>query len=510
MNFEKNIQTLNFSIENLTGTDTVREILKNINLENLKLNNALLINLKKSLSLNEIRYLILLKKKFNTLNMQDVQFDLLETEKVNFFSDLTILDEKSKISHFTLLKNIIKLNTLGVENIKLDNLKIKRVEEKRNKSIHYPSSVREWNNSIYLYNKNNLNLVPSSAVKAMKIIKGFFNIYNQIIERKMRSKRLLLRFRKLSSNRIYLSKAEFKHSNNNVLINIYLFNRQKYNYLLKLKNIFLKKKNLNQKFIKLLKLVYFKGLDLTKEIHKDKHLLVKALNILEKNNKYKINTFKTISNLSMVFYKKTLKLTMRKLRLYFFYKQLLFINKSKLNYNFLHLLKKNLEKLYNKNVEFNLINLKLFYLNSDILSESVKLKLTKNRKIMRHVLNRLKNKIKIYRKRHFLGFFTEKQVKIKMIKHTNLLKQNVISQLKYRHITGYRLEASGRLSRRHTASRSVHKVSYKGNLLNIDSSYRAISCVILRGDLRSNLQYSKVASKTRIGSYGLKGWVSGN
>lgn len=116
----------------------------------------------------------------------------------------------------------------------------KEIMDTQKKPRHFPSSVREWNNSIYLYNKNNLSLIPSSGVNANKIIKGYFSLFNKKIERKIRTKRLLLRFRKLSLNRIYLSKAEFKHSNNNVLINIYLFNRQKHNYLLKFKNIFLK------------------------------------------------------------------------------------------------------------------------------------------------------------------------------------------------------------------------------------------------------------------------------
>ncbi len=62
----------------------------------------------------------------------------------------------------------------------------------------------------------------------------------------LRTKRLLLRFRRLSSNRVYLSKGEFKHNNNNVLISIYIFNRQKHNYLSKLKKIYLK--NFNKKY----------------------------------------------------------------------------------------------------------------------------------------------------------------------------------------------------------------------------------------------------------------------
>ena len=106
------------------------------------------------------------------------------------------------------------------------------------KSKHFPSSVREWNNRIYVYNKNNLSLIPSTTVSAMKIIKSFFSVFNQSLERKIRTKRLLLRLRRLSSNRIYLSNGEFKHKNNRVLVNIYIFNRQKNNYLSKLRNIY--------------------------------------------------------------------------------------------------------------------------------------------------------------------------------------------------------------------------------------------------------------------------------
>lgn len=385
--------------------------------------------------------------------------------------------------------------------------------EKSKKSRHYPSSVREWNNSIYLYNKNNLNLIPTSAVKAMKIIKDFFNLYNHNLERKTRSKNLRLRFRRLSSNRIYLSKAEFKHNNNNVLINIYLFNRQKYNYLSRLKNIFLKKSlkkksMFNKYFIKLLKNIYLSGLSFHTKTSKRRQNMSKYLiifNNLNKHGEIKVDRLKNFYNYVINYYKNSLKYNMMLLRLYFYYKQLIFINKYKLNYNFLRLLKKHLEKLYNKNVEFNLINLKLFYLNSDILTESIKLKLTKNRKKMHRILKKAKNKIKLSKKPIFSEFYTRTVKKIQYITHTGLLKKQVLSKLKYRHVSGYRLEAKGRLSKRHTASRSVHKVYYNGNLLDIDSSFRGLSCVILKGNLRSNLQYTKVKSKTSIGSYGLKG-----
>lgn len=86
-----------------------------------------------------------------------------------------------------------------------------------------------------------------------------------------------------------------------------------------------------------------------------------------------------------------------------------------------------------------------------------------------------------------------------------LLKRVVFRNLKYRHVNGFRIQTKGRLSRRYTASRSVSKVKYRGNLLNIDSTYGGISSVILKGNLRSNLQYTKLKSKTRIGSFGVKG-----
>ena len=240
-----------------------------------------------------------------------------------------------------------------------------------NKLKHFPSSVREWKNSVYLYNKKNLDLLPVTSNYVMKIIKGFFSLYNFKLERKLKRKKLLRRLRKLSSNKIYFSDGEFKHNNNNVLINIYIYNRQKHNYLFKLKNKylnkFLKKNIIKNKFVRLLKNIYIKGLDTIKQKNKNKYLFIKALNIVEKNKKYRVNNFKSLSNYTRIFYKKFLKLTMKKLRLFFLYKQLIYLNKSKLNYTYLRLLKKHLETIYCKNVEFNLINLKRFYLNSDIL-----------------------------------------------------------------------------------------------------------------------------------------------
>jgi hypothetical protein len=210
--------------------------------------------------------------------------------------------------------------------------------------------------------------------------------------------------------------------------------------------------------------------------------------------------YKGLSKYIIFFYKKLIKKSLDKYLLHKYYQQLVFINKSKLNYNYLQFLKKYIEKIYNKNVEFNLVNLRRFYLNSDILSESITIKIRKNRRKLLKYLNTLKRKVKIRNKKNI--FY---QSILNKLNNKKYLEEVVLRNIKYKHVTGFRLETRGRLTRRYTASRSVSKLRYKGNLLNIDSSYRGLSSVLLRGNQKSNLQHTKLKSKTRIGSFGIKG-----
>ena len=392
-----------------------------------------------------------------------------------------------------------------------ENNKLKTVNIKKKSLKHFPSSTRDWDNTIYFFNKKALNLIPVATTTTINLIKSYFSLYNYKLERKIRKERLLLRLRRLSSNKIYVSNGGFKHTNNNVIITLYLYNRQKHNYLIKIKKEYFKIFNfysnkLNNKF----NLIKLKGFQILEKAYKDKYLILKTINKTTKINNTSIKN-KNISEYIIKFYSKLIKKSLTKLNMYIYYKQLLFLNKSKYNYTYLQFLKKYIEKIFNKNVEFNLINLKQFYLNSDILSESLTLKLTRNRrKILRH-LNNFKNKIKIQKKNFLLHIHLKKKsLTLKQnLKNKLFLKNFVLNNLKYKHITGFRLQAKGRLTKRYTASRSVSKVIYKGNLMNIDSSYRELSTVLLKGNLRSNVQYTKLKSKTRIGSFGIKGWISG-
>jgi hypothetical protein len=85
------------------------------------------------------------------------------------------------------------------------------------------------------------------------------------------------------------------------------------------------------------------------------------------------------------------------------------------------------------------------------------------------------------------------------------IEYNILNSISNKSISGIRLEATGRLSRRFTAAKSIFKFKYKGSLKNIHSSYKGLSSVILRGHAKSNIQYTNINSKTRNGSFGIKG-----
>jgi hypothetical protein len=380
-----------------------------------------------------------------------------------------------------------------------------------------------------MYNNNILSLIPNLSKLAIKYIRNYFYLYNNKIENYIRRKKIYNRRRKLSINRIFISKGEFKHTNNKVIVTLYVYNKQKNNYLLKLK-----KRYINKFLINILSLKKNNGLiksfSSKKNILSNKLILLKKLKKITVNGnsvlidanffkpiiarilkdlheKRKINKFKVISKYVNIFYRKFIKKSLRRLFIYTYYKRLIYVNKSKFNYTYLQYIKNKLQSLFNKNIEFNFVNLKYFYLNSNILSESILLKIRKNRRRLMMHLSNLEKKIKIRRKRIILSELVKKEnLNTKKYFYNNrLLYKNIIKNLKYKNISGFRLEANGRLNKRYTASRSINKVKYKGNLLNIDSSYKGLSSVLLRNNLNSNLQFTKLNSKTRIGSFGLKG-----
>jgi hypothetical protein len=123
---------------------------------------------------------------------------------------------------------------------------------------------------------------------------------------------------------------------------------------------------------------------------------------LEENLKYILSIIATCENdpiffknyeskYNKIFYKTFLE---KEIIIIAYYKLLLSLNKYKFEDFFLLKLKPFISKIYNKEIEFNIVNLKAIYLNSDIFTQAISLKL-KNRdnrllKVLRYFLYMVK------------------------------------------------------------------------------------------------------------------------
>jgi len=463
---------------------------------------------------------------------------------------------------------------------------------------HFPPATKEWFNSIYVFNKNSIKNLSIADKNLIRLIKSYFNFYfnNSILK----SKRITTRFRRLAVNKIFISKAELKHTNSKVVITLYIYNEERRILIRKIKRLeailfpisitsnFLLKQEKNSNVNKLLsikeKLNIIKAqedtVSLISWLYALKSYLIEQIKLEENNllmtklsqekrliienlNKDLINIVNIIDvceNDSVInkyyetIYKNFLYKTHldKEINIIAYYKLLLNLNKYKFENKFLSKLNPLIARFYNKEVEFNIVNLKTLYLNSDIFTEAISLKL-KNRnnrllQVLRSSLSMVKlpkvNRIreqysKINIKELWLNKVNNLNINLLDSKHStkdtlnnllldlfndysyinkendentanksNLLLNFIINSLKHKNMAGARLEAKGRLTRRFTASRSVFKIKWKGSLKNIDSSHRGLSSVILRGHLKSNIQYSLINSKTRNGAFGLKGWIS--
>jgi hypothetical protein len=188
-----------------------------------------------------------------------------------------------------------------------------------------------------------------------------------------------------------------------------------------------------------------------------------------------------------------------------------------------------LNKLYNSKIEINIINLKYLYLDSNILALTVVRKL-KNRK--RRVLRVIRMALKLSKKPYINKFYSD-LLNINTLDTTLIrkdfnfsinnnipLNKDLISKpisyksriiffyLKHKIISGMKLQGTGRLTKRLTASRSISKSMGKGSLKNKMSSCNGLSTIVLRGYVKSNLQYVNINSYNRIGAYGIKSWIS--
>jgi len=377
------------------------------------------------------------------------------------------------------------------------------------KQKYTPPVSKEWKNNIYAFNAYNLKNLPIFDININELIKNYFNLYFNpkfLHIKKYKNRK--------SFNKIFVSKAEVKHNSNKAIITVYVYNREKISLL---------------KRIKFIEDYYFRIANYINSLEFPKGLYISP----------------------SIIYLKFVKATfIKELILLRKYKLRLNLNKNKFEEKLLFKLKNLIVKFFNKKVEFNIVNLKSIIFNSDFFTRMLAQK-TKNNNNVLKTMNKILNKVvipkvnKIIEKSATIKSvdFNLLENRFKSLNVSSILNNNnnnnlwellnnlyynvysnskdffnknyakiyeiIFNSIKYKNIGGVRLEAKGRLSKRSRADRSKFKVKWKGGLRNIDSSYKRLSSVNMRGFVRSNLEYSIYASKRYVGAFAVKGWVSG-
>ena len=476
--------------------------------------------------------------------------------------------------------------------------KIKKNEkEKLGLNRHFPPSTKTWFNSIYSYDKNTIKSIPVLDLIVNNLIKMYFNLNISVnLNEKYRNRRnKAIRY---STNKIFVSKAEMKHSNDKVIITIYTYNRIKKYYFKNLEKLFriifiskmenhpeidsklnLKYKNLRKLYLKnffeifyinnkfcaknfFLKKIFnslsLEGSKIFKKFLFRSDILIKLLienklyyvvNLF-KNNKlpliFKFLNLKSFNENKKKYYEYFIKEILIKEMLYLNYNQLFFNDGYKYNNIYLTRLNNIISTIYNKKIEFNIVNLKYIHLDSRMLLNALSIKIkTRKNKLLRILqkalalskitystrykynvqdlyirkynnLKPLNSKLNIYINdilntllKNIYNISLKDEINLSTKKSQLEREKYIYRSVKFRLIRGVRLEAKGRLTKRLVASRSISKLSHKGSLKNLDCSFNNLSSVLLRGSLKSNLDYVNINSKNRIGSFGLKGWISG-
>jgi hypothetical protein len=443
-----------------------------------------------------------------------------------------------------------------------------------------PPASKEWKNNVYFFNYNNVKNLPFFDIKINKLIKGYFNLsFNPKV---LKTKQLHPKRIRASLNRIFVSKAEVKHTNSKAIITVYTYNREKKTLLKKfflIKKLYTLKRGLlswkpkrfpwTPSTIDILKekqnrLVWYKG---KKILFKTRLLLLKRIWLKDINYIFNRKNYKFLSNIRVI--KDLLKIKAKKeLLLIKRFKFKLNLNKYKFQEKLLYRLSKLISKLYNKKVEFNIINLKSFVLNSDIFTEILTRQLRRRRfhviRMVNGIIGRapfpfkntdinaknfvriknidltiLQNKFKNLNLNSLVfaqagqgidrllegnnnSFAVDKvlnELYYNVINDNNnispserdysKIKDIIFNSIKYKNLGGLRIEVRGRLTKRYRADRAIYIVQWKDGLKNKDASLRRLPSVMFRGWANSNVEYSIQTSKRRVGSFAVKGWISG-
>ena len=417
---------------------------------------------------------------------------------------------------------------------------------------YLPSFTKEWKNTIYSFNKNILKNIPVNNLTINKIIKSYFNLYFKNNEFLGYTKNLKLKKRRNLLQRIFVSDAELKYTNNKAVITLYVVNREKRvltNKYLTINKI-ISQHLLNRAYLLFINKISAIYTELNK--YKNQYFFIKEIVTKKKFINYKLSYLNTFITLKHLYLKKTWSVLLDKYSLTslkLVRKFYLAYSLNQYKFNKLKLLPKLsiiLTKILGRKVEYNIINLKSIAYHTDLFTNVLALKLRniKNNymKSIFSILNRAyipRTNTIIERssiKNADLLPFSSEYKDLKIISHLSKTENNnnnldellnkldsrnsdknttknihniVYNSIGYKNMGGIRLEVKGRLTKRYRADRSIYFVKWKGGLKNIDSSFQGLSSVLFRGNTKSNTSYSLSTGKRRIGAFAVKGWIGG-
>lgn len=413
---------------------------------------------------------------------------------------------------------------------------------------HFPPLIKEWKNGIYAYNKNTVKYVPSLEKNMFNLLKSHFSLNSLVLNKRTISKQLHMRSKRLTTNKLIASVPDLKHTSDSVNIVVYVYNRHKLFWANKLKEInsldLLYEK---KEFEDSMSVIKGNNLKLKLKINGRIGAILKKVS----NEHFTAGTEGTSIHLGKTYIDNFISKCMRKEIAAFRYKQSISFEESKYEKQHLLPLIDLFERIYTKKVVINIVNLKYFFNSSSVFSEALITKL-KNKNTPIDVLSESLdiftippiNRINVYNDMYNRKSLTQYTFyrKVKNIKSCNTVTSSnykdmleeslfnlshfnmstskeisstpnlyeIVESLKNKFTCGIRIEVAGRLTKRNKAARSIHKLRYKGNIKNIDSSIKNLSTVLLRGHAKSGLLYSQYKSKLRIGAFGLKSWINSN
>lgn len=226
---------------------------------------------------------------------------------------------------------------------------------------------------MYFYDKNNLKNIPLNDLNLNKLIKSYFNLH--LKNKFLNIKHMSLKRRHSLLRRVYVSNTEIKHTNNKVIITLYVLNTQK--------KVLYKRYMKSKRFFESFK---FKILNIQRNFFENRikflkdQLIGKFLNnkfILRKSKvlEFKFELLNKIMNYSNLSFNRYIKNNV--LNKFKFVRKISIIRKHVYGYKlnkfkfeeiyFLSKLNNLLVKILNKKIEYNIINLKSLVYNTDIL-----------------------------------------------------------------------------------------------------------------------------------------------